>query len=339
MRRAQGRDRAHPAHLLVPRQGLACQGPATACQGRQACPKRRGAPLTGRRGDHAVPWRPPAERLHTGRGAVDQAPGGRAPAPSLIALDDWREANVAPRTQPGPSTRTRAHGRTPGLPPGPDGGPHALGPDPPWPTCGPAPPPRGQPPAQGQVPRRADRAAQPPARLHPQGQRHPDAPALFLAPARIGGALAPGPWRLAHLRRHGGALPARPRPPSGAGARVAAAGRAQRWPRTAVGEAGPHEAHRLGGRPPAVQHRACRGAERLVARGAAAARVLLRVEAPMARTSLASGRARSLGAEDRCGVQEWPPDFAGEWGKRSMSGPPFSLQVKPHHGLVGSYPS
>ena len=103
MWRAKGRDRAHPAHPLVPRQGLACQGPATACQGRQAFPKRRGAPLTGRRVDHAVPWRPPAERLHTGRGAVDQAPCGRAPAPSLIALDDWREANVAPRTQPGPS--------------------------------------------------------------------------------------------------------------------------------------------------------------------------------------------------------------------------------------------
>jgi hypothetical protein len=139
MRRAKVIDRAHQEHPLVQRQGLACQGPATACQWRKAFPKRRVEPLNVRRVDHAVPLRPTLERLHTCRRAGDKAPFGRDHSPSLIALDDLRDANVAPRTQPGPSTRTRAHGITKGLPNGPDVGHQAIGTDQQWPTCGTAP--------------------------------------------------------------------------------------------------------------------------------------------------------------------------------------------------------
>src|SRR5207344_2095485 len=48
---------------------------------------------------------------------------------TLGALDDLGDQDVAPWTQPGPSTRARVHGIAEGLPHGPDGGHQALGTD------------------------------------------------------------------------------------------------------------------------------------------------------------------------------------------------------------------
>jgi hypothetical protein len=42
---------------------------------------------------------------------------------------------------------------------------------------------------------------------------------------------------------------------------------------------------------------------------------------------LSSGRARRIGAEYSCEVYGGPPSVVGEYAKRSMSGPMFSLQA------------
>ncbi len=46
MRRAQVIHRAHQKHPFVQCQGVTCQRPATACQRREAFPKRRVQPVT-----------------------------------------------------------------------------------------------------------------------------------------------------------------------------------------------------------------------------------------------------------------------------------------------------
>jgi len=101
--------------------------------------------------EHAVPVRPGAERLHTGRCPRAHPAIGRAHPPSLVARDDWGEADLAPGPQPGLPARARVHGSAAGLPPGPEGGAQPSGTAPQGPACGPAPPPRKQPPELGQV--------------------------------------------------------------------------------------------------------------------------------------------------------------------------------------------
>src|ERR1700746_428263 len=96
-----------------------------------------------------------------------------------------------------------------------------------------------------------------------------------------------------------------------------------------MGQQRDHEAHRLGSGSQAVKRRAFRGAERLVALGAEEALVLPRVDANIALTYLASGRALQMRAEDGGGVHEDSPLLAllGSMPRGSMSGPPFSLQA------------
>src|SRR5436190_23977246 len=51
------------------------------------------------------------------------------------------------------------------------------------------------------------------------------------------------------------------------------------------------------------------------------------MDTDIALACLASGRAMLIGAECRRGVHACPPSSVGERTKRSMSGPPFALQV------------
>jgi len=69
-----------------------------------------------------------------------------------------------------------------------------------------------------------------------------------------------------------------------------------------VGQQRHPQAHRLRRGPQAIEGRAFRGAERLVALWAAKALVLTRVDAKVALAGLSSGGARPIGAECRGGV-------------------------------------
>jgi hypothetical protein len=51
------------------------------------------------------------------------------------------------------------------------------------------------------------------------------------------------------------------------------------------------------------------------------------MDATIAPACLPSGGTREIGAACRCGVHNSPPSIVGEHTQRSMSGPPFVLQV------------
>src|SRR5215471_11625086 len=76
-----------------------------------------------------------------------------------------------------------------------------------------------------------------------------------------------------------------------------------------------------------IEDRAFGGAEGLVALVTDEPLLLPRMDTNIALASLASGRAVPIGAECRCGVHDGPPGFVWKHAKRSMSGPPFVLQV------------
>jgi hypothetical protein len=69
------------------------------------------------------------------------------------------------------------------------------------------------------------------------------------------------------------------------------------------------------------------GAEGFVTLVADAPLVLTRVDADIAPAALASGRTGQIGAECGGGVHDCPPRLTLTDAKRSMAGPPFSLQV------------
>jgi len=129
MRRAKILDCTHQEHPCVQGQGVTCQRPAAACQRCEALPECRVEPLNVRRIAHPIPLRSVSERLHACRRAIDQAAVGLDHTPPFVALDDWGDQDIAPRTPPGPSALAR-------VPRIAKGGPH--GPDRPLPgRCGP----------------------------------------------------------------------------------------------------------------------------------------------------------------------------------------------------------
>jgi hypothetical protein len=74
---------------------------ASAGQRRQALAERRGEPLDGRRVDHPVTMRASPARLDACRRAIHHAALDVDDASLGVALYDLRDADVAPRTQPG----------------------------------------------------------------------------------------------------------------------------------------------------------------------------------------------------------------------------------------------
>ena len=113
-------DRTDQVHPVLQRQGLACQRPATARQRCEAFPKRCVEPLHVRCIDHPVPLRPASERLHACRRAIDNAAFSLDHSPPLVALDNLSDQDMAPRTQPWPSTLARTRGIAKGLANRPD---------------------------------------------------------------------------------------------------------------------------------------------------------------------------------------------------------------------------
>src|SRR5262249_4221051 len=228
---------------------------------------------------------------------------------------------------PWPSALACMHGVTKGLANRPDVGHQAIGADQEGMTGCTAPHPLDQPPNQEQVTLLADLAAQPQARLDHHGQRHPHHAALFLAAELIGLHLPQVTWLLDQILVHGLTLTARAGPPRRDGALIEAKRRHDGLYGTAMGEQSHDDDHGLGRGAQPIEDRAFCGAEGFVARVADEPLLLPRMDTDVTLASLASGRAVPIGAECGCGVHDGPPGFVWKQAKRSMSGPPFLLQV------------
>src|SRR6516165_4973614 len=94
-----------------------------------------------------------------------------------------------------------------------------------------------------------------------------------------------------------------------------------------MGEQGHDDHHSLcrGAQP--IEDGAFAGAEGLLTRVTDEALLLPRMDTNVALARLASGRAVLIGAEYGCGVHDSPPGCVWKHAKRSMSGPPFLLQM------------
>jgi len=83
-----------------------------------------------------------------------------------------------------------------------------------------------------------------------------------------------------------------------------------------------------------IEDRAFGGAEGFVALVADEPLLLPRMDTDIALASLASGRARQIGAEYRGGVHDRPPGVAGEHSQEEYGWPPIFFPSAPQHGLV-----
>src|ERR1700746_2275981 len=94
-----------------------------------------------------------------------------------------------------------------------------------------------------------------------------------------------------------------------------------------MGEQGHDDHHGLcrGAQP--IEDGAFTGAEGFVTRVTDEPLFLLRMDTDIALARLASGRTVPIGAECGCGVHDGPPGVVWKQAKRSIFGPPFSLQV------------
>ena len=194
------------------------------------------------------------------------------------------------------------HGIAKGLPNGPDVGHQAISTAQQGTMCGTTPHAFDQSADQRHITLLTDFAAQPQAGTDHHRQGHPDNTALFFDPDLIGLHLPQVARLLDEMLLHRLSLDAatchlpRYRP------LVIAKRDDDRLEWTPVGQQCHHEAHRLRRGPQAIEGRAFRGAERLVALRADKTLVLARVDANVALASLSSGGARHIGAECRCGV-------------------------------------
>src|SRR5437870_7040345 len=338
MRRAKVIDRAYQEHPLVQRQGLACQCPAPTRQGSETFTERRVEPFDVRRVDHPVALRATSERLDACRCAIDNAALRLNDATTLVAFDHLGDQDVAPGPQPRPPARARAHGIATGLAHRSDVSTQPISTDQQRTGRGAAADALDQPPDQGHVALLADLAAQPQAGLHHHGHGHPDHTALLLDAQLVGLHLSEVPWLLDQILVHGLALPPRARPPIRYSAFVESKRRHNRLHGTPMGEQRHDEAHRLGRGAQAVKHRACGGAERLMALVADEPLFLLRMDTDIAPASLASGRAVPIGAECGCGVHDAPPGCAWKHCHEEYVWTPVCFTTSPHHGLVWRYP-
>jgi len=218
--RAKVIDRADQGHPVLQRQRVTRERPTTACQGRQALPTRGVEPLDGGGLDAPITLRAASERLHACRRAIANAALGRDHPPSLVALDDLGDQDMAPRTKPWPPARARVHGIAKGLAHGPDGGTQPIGTQQQRTVRGTAADPLDQAPDQRHVALRADFPAPPKSGLHHHRHGHPDDTALFLDAQLIGLDLSQVPRLLDQIRVHGLALTARTGPPIRSGTLV-----------------------------------------------------------------------------------------------------------------------
>jgi hypothetical protein len=305
-------DRPEQSPALRSWQRATRQRAPSAGQRGQTRPEGRGQSFAVGRLDDSVARRAPPARLHACRGAIDPAACGLAPPAPLGARDDVRDQDLAPRTPPGPAALPRGRGLAQGLPYGPQGRHHALGPAPQGTTGRTARDARDQPSDQGHGPRRAARAPQPHARLDPHGPRHPHDAARLLDAAGIGLDLAEVPRWLAPMCLDGLPLAASACAPRCARPRVAPPGHPERLHRPAMGKQREEPRHQVARSAPALQDGPACGGKGLATLRADEAPVLARREAQIPLAGVASGGTRPLGAAWRWGVHAGPPRSVGE---------------------------
>jgi hypothetical protein len=168
---------------------------------------------------------------------------------------------------------------------------------------------------------------QPQARLDHHGPRHPHEAALFLETELIGLPLSQGPWWFDQGLGH--SLPLAPGAglPSGDRPLVESKGGHNGLQRAAMGQQRHHNDDDLCRSAQAGEDRPFGCRESPTALATEESLVRARMEANIALTSLASGRARQMRAEYGCGVHDDPPGFVWKQATRSMSGPPLFSQA------------
>src|SRR6266446_1435344 len=327
VRRAEVIDGADHIHPLLQGQRAARQRPASACQRRQALTERRIEPLDIGRVDDPITLRAPPERLDACRRAIHDAAFDLDHASLGVPLHDLRDAEVAPGAQPRTPRRAGMHRIAKSLTHCSHIRDEPIGTDQEGARQRAAAHPLHQAPHQRHVTACAHLTREPQAGTDHHRQGHPDNVALFFDPDLISFHLPQVARLLDQMLLHRLSLvpatgyPTRDRP------LVIAKRHDDRLEWTPVGQQRHHQAHRLRRGPQAIECRTFRSAERLVARRADEALVLTRVDTNVALAGLSSGWARQIRAECRCGVHACPPSSVEERTKRSMSGPPFSLQA------------
>ena len=136
------------------------------------------------------------------------------------------------------------------------------------------------------------------------------------------------PGLLDQILVHGLALAPRACPPVSNRPLVNPKRRHNRLQGTPMGEQGHDDHHGLcrGAQP--IEDGVFAGAEGFVTRVTDEPLFLLRMDTDIALARLASGRTVPIGAECGCGVHDGPPGVVWKHAKRSIFGPPFSLQVR-----------
>jgi len=314
---------------MLQRQCVARQRSASTGEGGQALAECRVEPLDVRRVDHPIAVRATPEPLNACGYAINDAAFDGNNASLDVALDDLRDAEVVPRTQPGTPLDACLHRIATRLANRADVGTQAIGAAQEGTGQGAAAYTLDQPTNQRHIAMDTNFASEPHACLDHQGQCHPHDVTLFLDPYFIGLHMAEVPWLLHQMFLNGLTLDARARQPTCHCPLVISKRDDDCLQWTPVGHQRHHETDRLRRGPQAIQRRAFRSSERLPALRAEEALLLARMDADISLACLSSGGARQMGAECACGVHEDSPLLAllGSVPRRSMSGPPFSLQA------------
>ena len=339
MRRTEVVDCTNQIHPVLQRQRVACERSASTGQRREVLPECRVEPFDVRRIDHPGPVRAAPQRLDACRRAIHDAALDVDRPPLGVALHDLRNAEVAPGAQPRAPLLSRTHGITEGLVNRSDVGAQAIGTEQQGTVQGTAAHTLNETPNQRHVAVLTHLPRQPQACADHHGQSHPDNAALFLDADLVGLHLPQITWLLDEMLLHSLAVPAASRHPTRHRPLIIAKRNNNRLQWTTVGHQRHHKTDRLRRGPQAIEGRALRGGERLVALGAHEAVVLPRVDANVALACLSSGGAGQIGAECRCGVHDDSPLLAllESVPSKEYVWTPIFIASEPHHGLVGSY--
>ena len=103
-------DRTYKVPTMLQCQRATRQRATSACQRGQTRTEGHVQSFEVGRIDDAVALQTPPARLNACRGAIDNAAFGLDHPSPLVALDDLRDQDMAPRTPPGPSALPRVHG-------------------------------------------------------------------------------------------------------------------------------------------------------------------------------------------------------------------------------------
>src|SRR5882724_407940 len=330
MRGAEVVDGAHQIHTMLQGHCPARQRSTPPCQSREPLAKGGIEPFDVGGVDDPVALRATPERLDARGRSRNDAPLHGDDASLLVAFHDLCDQDMPPRSQPGTPLGSRPRRVSKRLANRPAIGTQPIGTEQEW-TMPRAPTYlRDETTNERQVAVGAHGASEPQAGTDHQRQGHPHEAPLGLDADLVGLHLPQVTWLLDQMLLDRLTLDASTRQPTRHRPLVIAKRHDDRLQWTTMGHQRHHETDRLRRGPQAIEGRAFRGGERLVALGAHEALLLTRVDANVALAYLSSGGAGQIRAECGCGVHEDSPLLAllGSVPRRSMSGPPLLLQVR-----------